>query len=203
MPPTIHLVRHAQGFHNLSVENETMHDPDLTPLGEEQCAALRSAFTHHDKVRVLAASPLRRTLHTCRLGFAPREGEPDPKGLYPIVALDVLQEVSASPCDTGSPVARIAAEFGERVDLARVDDATWTDKESESSRFVPTVAKLTARAAEGRRILRDLATKAAKEAGDEDVHVVAVAHGGFLHFLTDDWADIPEGKGMLTRSLTY
>ncbi|PNY28675.1 Phosphoglycerate mutase family protein, partial [Tolypocladium capitatum] len=65
MAPTIHLVRHAQGVHNLSVENEALRDPDLTPLGEQQCAALRASFPHHARITRLAASPLRRTLRTC------------------------------------------------------------------------------------------------------------------------------------------
>ncbi|KAF4125538.1 Broad specificity phosphatase PhoE [Geosmithia morbida] len=214
MPAIIHLVRHAQGYHNLSVENEQMHDPDLTPLGEEQCSALREAFgqEQHAKVKCLVASPLRRTLHTCILGFAPRlsEGEEEEQqqqqqqqgqrgrvrvnpNLYPVRALDILQEVSAEPCDTGSSTDRLAAEFGSRVDLTGVDDADWTDKTSGSSRFEPTAEKLTARAKEARKVLRRIASEFGGE-GVEEVHIVVVTHGGFLHFLTDDWTGIPQGK---------
>ncbi|CAG9943839.1 unnamed protein product [Clonostachys rosea f. rosea IK726] len=180
MAPTIHLIRHAQGVHNLSFENESIHDPDLTELGLSQCATVRETFPAHDKLTRLAASPMRRTLHTCIHSVGSER-------LYPVVALDVLQEVSASGCDIGSPVERLTAEFGSKVDTSRVRDV-WTDK-GESSPFEPTLAKLTARAREARRALRDLA-------GDMsgDAHVAAVSHGGFLHFLTDDWHGIPTGS---------
>ncbi|KEY70745.1 hypothetical protein S7711_03240 [Stachybotrys chartarum IBT 7711] len=178
MAPTIHLVRHAQGYHNLTEENENMHDPDLTPLGEQQCAALRAAFPHHDKLVRLVASPMRRTLHTCIRAFG-RDG------LYPVVAIDSLQEVSTVPSDTGSEVDKLRAEFGDKLDPARVRD-TWTDKKSRDSPFEPTMEKLTQRGREARLALREIA-------GDGDGHIVVVTHGGFLHFLTDDWHGIPTG----------
>ena len=179
MAPTIHLVRHAQGFHNLAPENDFIQDPELTPLGEEQCAALRAAFPDHARVTHLVASPLRRTLATAVAAF----GTP---ALYPLTALDVLQEVSDAPCDTGSGLERLRGDFGDKVDLARVR-AEWMEK-GEGSVFEPTLEALTARAKESRRALRDIA-------GNGDEHVVAVSHGGFLHFLTDDWQGIPGGSG--------
>ena len=163
MAPTIHLVRHAQGFHNLSIENESMQDPDLTPLGEEQCAALRKEFPHHDKLTKLFASPMRRTVYTCLHAF----GRED---LKPIIAMPVFQEVSANPCDTGSAVAKVQAEFQGIADYSRVEDS-WTDKGPDSE-YEPSVEKLTARGLKARRALRDLVS------GDE--HIVVVSHGGFL-----------------------
>ncbi|PHH65992.1 hypothetical protein CDD81_940 [Ophiocordyceps australis] len=177
MAPTIHLVRHAQGVHNLSVANESIHDPDVTRLGQEQCAALRAAFPYHALVKHLVASPLRRTMTTCIAAFGSGS-------LGPVAALDVLQEVSAAPCDVGSAREALRREFGSEVDLAGVREG-WTDK-GPGSVFEPTVDKLTARAREARRALRDLVQ------GEE--HLVAVTHGGFLHFLTDDWQGIPEGR---------
>jgi broad specificity phosphatase PhoE len=187
MAPTIHLVRHAQGFHNLSVENESLHDPDLTPLGEDQCRLLSEVFGDHERLTRLVASPLRRTLHTCLRGFGGRDGAP-----LPVIALDVLQEVSANQCDVGTAPDQLAAEFGDRVDLRRVDPG-FVDK-GPDSRFEPTLEKLTARAREGRLALRDLAGDL-----DGDDHIVAVSHGGFLHFLTDDYYGVPSGRGMVTR----
>ena len=163
MAPTIHLVRHAQGFHNLSIENESMQDPDLTPLGEEQCAALRKEFPHHDKLTKLFASPMRRTVYTCLHAFGTED-------LKPIIAMPVFQEVSANPCDTGSAVAKVQAEFQGIADYSRVEDS-WTDK-GPGSEYEPTVEKLTARGLKARRALRDLVS------GDE--HIVVVSHGGFL-----------------------
>ncbi|KAF7544458.1 hypothetical protein G7046_g9784 [Stylonectria norvegica] len=43
------------------------------------------------------------------------------------------------------------------------------------------------RGKKARRVLREAAGK-----GDE--HVALVSHGGFLHFLTDDWHGVPEGE---------
>lgn len=184
MAPTIHLVRHAQGYHNLTVENESIHDPDLTPLGETQCANVRDVFVHHDKLTRLVASPLRRTLNTCIAAFGT-------DNLYPILALDLLQEVSASPCDTGSDPLALTEEFGDKVEVRGLGKGTaWTDK-GPDSKFAPTVEKLTARAKEARRAMRSLAG----DLGGND-HIAVVTHGGFLHFLTDDWYGIPSTAGM-------
>uniref|UniRef100_A0A0B7K7N4 Phosphoglycerate mutase family protein n=1 Tax=Bionectria ochroleuca TaxID=29856 RepID=A0A0B7K7N4_BIOOC len=46
MAPTIHLIRHAQGVHNLSFENESIHDPDLTELGLSHGDAHVAAVSH-------------------------------------------------------------------------------------------------------------------------------------------------------------
>ncbi|KAJ0168279.1 putative phosphatase SPAC5H10.03 [Colletotrichum tanaceti] len=188
MPVQVHLVRHAQGFHNLSLENEAIRDPLLTDLGKQQCAALRAAFPHHARLTHLVASPLRRTLHTCLLGFASDAAAPVGKSLR-VLALPEVQEVSDAPCDTGSAVADIEAEFAHRVDFGRVP-ADWTDKSSPESRWEPTLEKLEKRSAEARRVLREIV-------GDVrgDDHVVVVTHGGILHFLTNDWYGIGAKKG--------
>ncbi|TDZ25504.1 Phosphoglycerate mutase-like protein [Colletotrichum orbiculare MAFF 240422] len=188
MPVQIHLVRHAQGFHNLSLENEALRDPLLTDLGKQQCAALRSAFPHHSKLTHLVASPLRRTLHTCLLGFATPGQSPK------VIALPEVQEVSDAPCDTGSAIADIEAEFDGRVDFSRVPE-NWTDKKSTESRWEPTLKKLEARAAEARRKLRDLA--------DGDGHVVVVTHGAIVHFLTNDFWGIAAGKATGWENTEY
>lgn len=181
MAPTIHFVRHAQGFHNLSVENEQLPDPDLTPLGLSQCASLRATFPHHALVKTLIASPIRRTLYTALHSFHPLPSAPTPQ---PIIALDLLQEVSDSPCDIGSDVEKLRSEFApETVDLGRVREE-WNDKKNPESWAEPRVEKLMARAREARRAIREMA-------GEGDHHVVVVTHGAILHYLTDDWADIP------------
>lgn len=181
MAPTVHFVRHAQGYHNLSVENEQIRDPDLTDLGHEQCADLRAAFPHHDRITRLVASPIRRTLYTCLEAF----GEPR---LLPVTAVDLLQEVSDSPCDVGSDVEKLRAEFGEKVDLSRVREG-WNDKKNPESWAEPRVEKLIARAREARRAIRELVDLN----GDE--HIVVVTHGAIVHYITDEWSDIPDGRG--------
>lgn len=177
MAPIIHLVRHAQGFHNLCVENEQLPDPDLTDLGKEQCAALHAEFPHHDKITKLIASPMRRTVYTCLYAFGTDK-------LMPVIALPVLQEVSQSPCDTGSPVAKVRAEFEGKVDYSAVEE-TWTDK-GPNSEYEPVLEKLLARGLKARKTLRDIA-------GQGDDHIVVTSHGAILHYLTDDWEGIPQG----------
>ncbi|KAF3761712.1 hypothetical protein M406DRAFT_64857 [Cryphonectria parasitica EP155] len=192
MSITVYLVRHAQGYHNLSHENEKLSDPLLTPLGESQCEALRASFPHHDKLTHLVASPMRRALLTCRLSFAPdgilstSQGH---KSHASVVAQPLIQEVSALPCDTGSDPDVLASEFGSWADLGLVHDG-WNDKKP-GSRFAPTVANLEARAAAARRWFRTLGKEG------QDVHVAAVSHGAFLHFLTEDWdgMDLSRGTG--------
>lgn len=186
MPTYVHLVRHAQGFHNLSAANHQLPDPDLTPLGEEQCAQLCKNFPHHDKITHLVASPMRRTMHTCLLSF-----EPAAKAGKKVIALPELQEVSRLPCDTGSPTERLAAEFDAKADLGLVHlQPGWTDK-GPNSPWSPEMNKLEARAKKARVYLRTLGS----QVKDGDAHIIAVTHGGFLHFLTQDWDGMDPEKG--------
>ena len=177
MAPTIHLVRHAQGYHNLNVENEQLPDPDLTSFGIQQCAELKASFPHHSQVRRLISSPLRRTLHTSINVFGREE-------LYPILPLEALQEVSTSPCDTGSNIEVLRREFGDKVDFQNLSQS-WEDK-GRTGPNQPHLPKLEARARSARKTLRQLAGK------DNDDHIVVVTHGDYLHFLTEDWQGVPE-----------
>ncbi|KAK7932482.1 hypothetical protein PG985_003194 [Apiospora marii] len=183
MAPVIYLVRHAQGYHNLSKENEQLRDPDLTELGQQQCADLCKRFPFHDKITHLVASPMRRTIYTCLLSFAPvvERGQV-------VTALPDAQEVSLQPCDHGSDPAKLRAEFGDNVNFALVPEG-WNDK-SPKSKYYPEPSLLAARARDARLWLRDLV----REAGD-DAQVVLVTHGGILHFLTGDWDGYSTGKG--------
>ncbi|KAK5275668.1 hypothetical protein LTR16_012251, partial [Cryomyces antarcticus] len=114
MPPRVHCVRHAQGYHNLTVANHNMHDPLLTPFGEEQCRELRSSFPYHSAVDLVVASPIKRTVYTALIGFSNDLASKDLK----VIALPELQETSDLPCDTGSSPEEAAREFrGKPVDL--------------------------------------------------------------------------------------
>lgn len=177
----IHCVRHAQGFHNLSIENHTIRDPLLTDLGKQQCAELASSFPHHSQITHLVASPLRRTIYTTLLSF-PEEVAQGKK----IIALPELQETSDLPCDTGSDREKIEEEFGNKVDLRLVQKG-WNDKTS--AKYDPAASAIEARALEARVFLRKLATDAhaSAEFKDQDVHIAVVTHGGFLHYFTEDW----------------
>lgn len=183
MAPIIHLVRHAQGFHNLNQENQQLPDPNLTPLGERQCEELCERFDAHDKITHLIASPIRRTLYTCLHSFAPvvQSGKK-------VVALPDAQEISRLPCDIGSEPSKLKEEFGDLVDLHLVQEG-WNDKSSKS-RYYPAPEKLAERSRAARVWLRELATKAG-----EDAQIVLVTHGGILHFITQDWDGVELERG--------
>ncbi|KAJ4392716.1 hypothetical protein N0V85_006872, partial [Neurospora sp. IMI 360204] len=219
----IHLVRHAQGHHNVSAANHSITDPLLTPLGESQCFALRDSFPYHDKITHLVASPMRRTLYTCLLSFQPaverlrlQSQNDGKKGGGVVVALPEVQEVSNLPCDCGSAPEKLHEEFDAEglVDLELVQEG-WQDKESPDSPWKPEMDKLKRRAEKARRWLFELAargsssssspSKSAKSQADcgeaelepeeEEKHIVVVTHGGLLHFLTQDFDGMDLNKG--------
>ncbi|KAJ8119291.1 hypothetical protein ONZ43_g3729 [Nemania bipapillata] len=191
MAPIIHLVRHAQGYHNLSVENQWIRDPDLTDLGKQQCEELNKQFPYHDKITHLVASPIRRTIFTCQFSF-PQEVKAGKR----IIALQDAQEVSFFPCDIGTDLEPLKKEFGDLVDFQFVTE-DW-NKKGPDSKYFPEPQKLEARSRTTRLWLRNLV----KEAGD-DAQVVLVTHGGILHFITEDWSGIELGRGTGWKNTEY
>ncbi|KAH8684741.1 phosphoglycerate mutase family protein-like protein [Tricladium varicosporioides] len=180
MPTTyLHLVRHAQGHHNLCAANHTLPDPSLTTLGEQQCQALSQTFPDPQRITHLVASPLRRTLYTCLLSFpaAVASGKK-------VLALPELQETSDLPCDTGSSPSKLHEEFDGKgqVDLSRVHEG-WNSK---TGRWAANAAATEARARVARLFLRTLGSQSVTSTG-EDQHIVVVTHGGYLHYFTEDW----------------
>jgi broad specificity phosphatase PhoE len=190
MTITVHLVRHAQGFHNLNTINQQIPDPYLTPTGKEQCLALRNTFPHHDRLTHLVASPMRRTLQTCEQSFRPAVD----RGLK-VVAQPLVQEVSTLPCDTGSEPEVLAAEFGEWADVSGVPKG-WNDKTSPGSPWAPQIEALEERARKARVWLRDLGRRYKAEGRGDSADIVVTTHGGFLHFLTLDWEGMNINTGM-------
>jgi broad specificity phosphatase PhoE len=189
MPPTIHCVRHAQGFHNLGGGNYTLPDPSLTPLGKQQCESLRAAsFPDQTNISLIMASPLCRTLHTASLVFAKAlasSGTPAGK----ILAVPDAQEISDDLCDTGSDpdvLGDIASRNAWLVDLSLVQDG-WNGKSLEG-RYSPKDKAIRNRAHSVRLLLRQK-IRELTDMGIKSPEVVLVTHGGFLHYITDDWED--------------
>ncbi|KAB8293944.1 hypothetical protein EYC80_009417 [Monilinia laxa] len=179
MTITLHFVRHAQGFHNLSIENHALPDPLLTPTGLTQCHSLSQTFPDPSRITHIVASPLRRTLYTALYSF-PTFTSHGAK----IIALPEIQETSSLPCDTGSAPAALAAEFAGTVDLRLVGEG-WNSK---VGRWESSAPAIEARAREARLWLRELAVAAEWES-QADVNIVVVSHGNLLHYVTDDWED--------------
>ncbi|KAI5197864.1 hypothetical protein E4T39_07069 [Aureobasidium subglaciale] len=176
MAPIIHCVRHAEGFHNLNVAAHALHDPLLTPKGEEQCKTLQSTFPSMDHVDAIIASPMKRTIWTALLSFAPAIKSKQLK----VYALPELQETSDLPCDTGSKVSDLEAEFkGQPIDWSYMHTPPAKAWNVKSGKWSATASAVDDRA----RIAREwLYSRPEKE-------VVVVTHGGFLHYLTEDWMD--------------
>ena len=175
----IHLVRHAQGFHNLSYKKHSIRDPLLTPKGLTQCGQVSVTFpgAQQSSIKLLAASPLRRTIYTALYSF------PDvvKRGLK-IVALPEAQETGAVPCDIGSDLEVLEKEFETLpVDLSLVHEG-WNSK---TGCWAPDADAVRERALLVRRWLRDR---------EEDV-ICLVSHGGFMHYLNEDWDGFGEAKG--------
>lgn len=201
MPPIIHLVRHAQGYHDLEPQalNKFIHDPDLTPHGIDQCTAFRDAFKHHHELDLVCASPLRRTLQTARASFEPALGHSAPAK---ILALPDAQECTDNPSDTGHPTDRLEHDCASWVDLAECwRSPYWYRK---VGRYAFERDALIARARRLRRWLRERPER----------HIAVVSHGQsiidvtlgitangfrqgiFLHYVTDNIDEHGNQTGM-------
>ncbi|KAL4882184.1 histidine phosphatase superfamily [Aspergillus karnatakaensis] len=194
MPPTIHLIRHAQGEHSLPPYPE-ISDPSLTQVGRDQCLALRDAgVLKQENISLVTASPMIRTLQTAYLIFEPALTSIG-KCAREILALPDAQEVCDYGFNTGSDLSILKERVvGEdiAVDLSRVDEG-WNVKEP-GSRYFPARDALRVRARDCRNQLYALARRL-EEKGVENAEIVLVAHGMFLHFLTEDWEDAGRYNG--------
>ena len=206
---TLHCIRHAQGYHNLSISNHTLTDPRLTPHGESQCLDLQTAHfppITQSRISLITASPLTRTLHTAYLTFQPLLDPSHPEHAEAskggrlrcpeIVALPDAQETSDYPCDTGSSPSLLRAFLAEQkwpVD-SKLLTPSWTDKGAQS-RYSPHSAALKTRARDARVYLRQRAAELLQQSQGENVELVLVTHGGYLHYFTGDWEDASAGLG--------
>ncbi|KAK3682798.1 histidine phosphatase superfamily [Podospora appendiculata] len=175
MAPTLILVRHAQALHNVNY-NYTLMDPVLSDLGVSQCddlsKSLLSKIPHELDVGLIVVSPMRRTIQTALLAFAPLIE----KGV-PVVADARWQENSAARCDTGSPLATLMAEFPQ-VDFSQVDPV-WPDKTTAAGAAY--AYNRNAILTRGQSALRDLAARPEKA-------IIVVSHSSFLRQgLTGRW----------------
>lgn len=170
----------SQGFHNLTVDNHYMLDPLLTPHGEEQCHQFSQSFPFSDSISLITVSPLRRTIYTALLSFP----SPINDRKVSVIALPELQEIGDLACDTGSDLGVLSKEMADRpIDLSLVEKG-WEIKEG---RWAPTGEAIEKRAREARQWLRARPEK----------EIALVAHGGLLHYLTEDWS----GSGKYTGEI--
>ena len=197
-PAIIHCIRHAQGYHNLGVEFHNLLDPKLTPAGEEQVQVLRQSLGDEflSRINLVTASPLSRTLHTAAIGFKPilrpvasdAEADRVQSPCKPdIFAIPDAQEISDFPCDTGSDpevLEQACREHKWPADLSLIHPG-W-NKKTMTNRWSPRDPFVQARARDTRKLLHEKVQELRSE-GVEEPEVVLVAHGGLMHYLTQDW----------------
>lgn len=119
----VHLVRHAEGTHNLNEEESKLplhHDARLTPRGVEQCNAL-ARRTKDLEVQAVLVSPLTRCLETSRLSFPhlyEDDGDPAP---VPFVAHEEWRETVNFLCDSRRSASVLKLEYP-RVSFDNIRD---------------------------------------------------------------------------------
>ncbi|EXV01061.1 histidine phosphatase superfamily (branch 2) [Metarhizium robertsii] len=166
MPPKIVLIRHAQGYHNV---DNNLPDPQLTPLGESQCLALRDSLRRRFDAlpaqdTAVVVSPMVRTMQTAVLALDWLAA----KGVVFEASAD-WQENSSDPCDVGTPLARLQPAWPQ-ISFARLDPV-WPDKTSAAAtRYAHARSAVVER---GRLCLEDLYRRPEKV-------VFVVSHSGFL-----------------------
>ncbi|KAI3395401.1 hypothetical protein diail_1392 [Diaporthe ilicicola] len=162
---------------NMLPRDYSIFDPELSERGRNQCQELSQNFREKLPkdldVGLILCSPMRRTCETTMLALGDWAAE---KGI-PIHAHAGWQENSAKPCDTGSPIASVAAEFP-KIDFSHVDPV-WPDKTSPAGeKYAYVKEHLLARAQSS---LEDLYNRPEKA-------IVVVSHSGFMRqAVTGDW----------------
>ena len=119
----LHIVRHAQGFHN--VDPDIMRSPAgidarLTDEGFAQCARLAHTLAHL-RPEVIVTSPLTRTIQTALHSFPTQLRNHG----VPLVALEAVRETVNYMCDVRRPLSTISGEIaqeGVAIDLSGCTD---------------------------------------------------------------------------------
>ncbi|KAF2107714.1 histidine phosphatase superfamily [Lophiotrema nucula] len=189
MSPTLYLVRHAEGYHNVDGQ-VYIRDAVLTPNGRSQCANLQKTFPDHDKIDLVLSSPMRRTIQTAVYSFAPTLARKE----VPYLVIPKAQEVSRLPCDVGHDPEKLKVQIKELVqdaiedgfDVAKIDlsavEEGWNSKKGYWASEHDAVRR---RAAD----LRSWLFKRPEE------RILLVTHGAFLHYLTEDWTGDDPSRG--------
>lgn len=181
MPPTLVLIRHAQAEHNVT-RDWSIHDAPLTELGKRQSAELQESLRNSkigNQIELIVVSAQRRTLQTASIGL-------DwliKKGIK-VIPDAGWQENCDKPCDTGSPIPVISAEFPQ-FDFSSVDPR-FPDKTTDLANN-PYAFTQKAILARGQACLKALYDRPEKV-------IAVVSHSGFLRtavcnrmFFNADW----------------
>ncbi|KAG6784369.1 hypothetical protein POTOM_010060 [Populus tomentosa] len=170
---TIHLVRHAQGIHNVEGEkdynaymSEELFDAHLTPLGWRQVDNLRKhvyGFGINKKIELVIVSPLLRTMQTA-VGVFGGEGYTDGINAPPLMVENAGKSNHPAISSLHSPPF-IAVELCREHLIESDEDILWRADIREKDEEV---------AARGQKFLKWLWTRKEKE-------IAVVSHSGFLY----------------------
>ncbi|KAL4556524.1 hypothetical protein LXL04_039180 [Taraxacum kok-saghyz] len=168
---TIHLVRHAQGIHNVAGEkdhsaylSEQLFDAQLTPLGWQQVDNLRKhvhASGLHKRIELVVVSPLLRTMQTAVGAFG---GEGGVDGINPLMTENAGKSNRPSISSLNCPPF-IAMELCREHLIENEEDVLWTADTREKNEDV---------AGRGVKFIKWLLTREEKE-------IAVVTHSGFLY----------------------
>ncbi|KAJ4843117.1 hypothetical protein Tsubulata_002901 [Turnera subulata] len=169
---TIHLVRHAQGTHNVEGEKNykaylspEYFDAPLTQLGWQQVNYLRKhvhACGLSKRIELVVASPLLRTLQTA-VGVFGGEGYTDRLDILPLMVANAGNSCQGAISSLNSPPF-IAMELCREHFLESDEDELWKPDVRETTEEL---------AARGLKFLNWLWTRKEKE-------IAIVTHSGFL-----------------------
>ncbi|KAL7532214.1 hypothetical protein ACHAXR_004494 [Thalassiosira sp. AJA248-18] len=132
---TVHLVRHAEGSHNLSEEDSKLpahFDATLTAKGVKQCNLL-AQHTRNLDVEAVLVSPLTRCLETARLSF-PHLYAKESNNCnqhVPFIAHEEWRETVNYLCDCRSPTQVLEKNYP-RVNFDHItheNDPIWSHYE--------------------------------------------------------------------------
>lgn len=166
---TIHLVRHAEGYHQLPRDHPDIQIRDalLTDTGIQQSKDFCEKFPYHDQTDLLCASPMTRAIQTARYAFAPESQ----RGMV-ILAIPEAQEAQDDPSSTGSPASQLRTKFSADIVDFHLLTEDWYRKEGANAYEDHALRE---RARKLRLILRERPEK----------NIVLVTHGLFAHYVTE------------------
>jgi broad specificity phosphatase PhoE len=190
MAGRVHLVRHAEGLHNLR-QDLNIADAQLTHRGLDFAEALGRQFVQNntDSVGAIFASPLRRTIETSLEAFhrvlssahyPNNSGKGARTGGVSLVLNPDLQEISDYPCNTGSRPADLLAEFPELESQIQSLPPKWFGKEGD---WEPTDQAVAARRTRILKLLWNTSQQLQSASDPEQkkrTDIVVVTHEGII-----------------------
>ncbi|XXG97319.1 hypothetical protein Hte_003615 [Hypoxylon texense] len=187
--PTITIIRHAQGLHNIDATAGNLFkkgeprgfnipDPYLTSVGLMQCVEYQERENVH-AASLLVASPSKRAIQTALLCYAPAL-----KRLGRYYTTPLVREVNPTHrCNEYGTAEDLVKEFGS---LMRTDMLQWwgevTENPQELDSMLPEALvrrSFSARSWFQRQLKQNIK--------DSQYKIVVVTHGEFIPYLTGDF----------------